>query len=87
MQITEFEHPINGGTLYAGRATSSRGRRYMFCATFSGKPCGVFREDPTSELPDGRMFWLQIKAPPALVQAVSKAVKSARTQKMNHDLS
>jgi hypothetical protein len=45
MQITELHAPVNGGTLFWGRAVSRRGRRYDFCATPTGSACCIYRED------------------------------------------
>ena len=75
MQIIKIEPPT--GSLYSGLAISTRGRRYDWCATFSGKIRAVFREYPNDVLPSGMTYWHKIKAPPALAAAVRVAVRKA----------
>jgi hypothetical protein len=78
MHITSIEAPINGGTLMALNAVSTRGRRYMCSATSNGQACGVFRESPRDTLPGGRTFWKQVTAPTALKSAVRQAIRQSR---------
>jgi hypothetical protein len=79
MQIVTFDQPIGQGTLYHGTAVSKRGRRYKWCATFSGEPCAIFQEDKrTPRLPDGRCAYREIKAPPALAKAIRARVRKER---------
>jgi hypothetical protein len=79
MRVTEIYEPTNGGTLYSGRAESTRGRRYMWLAARGEIVKSAFREDPKYALPDGRTFWYQIRAPRPLSIAVRKAVTQSAT--------
>ncbi len=82
MQIIELHPPINGGTLYFGRAKSSRGRRYEFLASMNGEPGPrTFREEAWAALPDGRTFWLSVPTPTALRAAVRQAIRSTQRKR------
>lgn len=81
MKVTEIVPPTNGGTLFAGYAVSTRGRRYSFGCTAAGEVFGTFREDAAHPLPDGRTFWLQVRAPSALRDAVAAAMHRKDTDR------
>lgn len=70
--------PPNGGTLFAGLAVSTRGRRYEFTASMKGELGSVFREDRRFTLVGGRTFWSLATPHPSLRAMVRKAVRKAK---------
>lgn len=76
MQITELTPPTGGGTIYSGKARSTRRRQYLFgIERRRGDVPFVFREEGTS--PDGRIFWRAVAAPRALTLAARFALRKA----------
>lgn len=73
MQILQIDAPTNCGTLFTGRAVSTRGRQYMFFANRRGRMVQSMTYGGRSSA--GADVWLlRTATPPALAGAVRKAV-------------
>ena len=66
--------PANGVTVTWGIAVSKRNRRYEFLASSLECLPFAYREDPRC-LSDGRTYWLSVRAPRALIEAVEHRLR------------
>lgn len=78
MKVTELQShdPRNGGRIHIGEAISTRGLRYTFVATDSGKPQCVQREE-YNEAGQNLFRARRVKPSPTLRAAIRSAVRRA----------